>query len=150
MKGQLAVEARGETKAPASLVWGLVGDATKYAEWGPWSASGYEPPNVDDSSGAGTMRWMKLGRRRTVEKILEVEENRRMVYAVLQGIPVHNYRAEIVLSGIGGGTGVEWSATWDKTLLGRAIHRRIQRFYLEMVRALVIDADRRSSQNNVE
>jgi len=147
MMSQLSVEARAETKAPVELVWSMVSDATRYAVWGPWTESGYQSPGVEDPKGVGTTRWMKLGRTRTVEKILEFEPVQRIAYTVVSGIPVRNYRAEVVLNSNSGGTAIRWSATWDNTLLGRVVHRRLATFYPTMVRQLANAADRDWSAN---
>ena len=136
MKGRLSVDARAETTAPADVVWTMVSDAERYATWGPWDASGYESPGVTGPHGEGAVRWMKLGRTGTVEEILELEPGRRLVYTVVRGIPVRRYRAEVVLEPDGSTTGIRWGATWDDTLLGRIVHRRLAAFYPEMVEQL--------------
>jgi hypothetical protein len=145
MKSQLRVEARAETGAPAEVVWSMVNDAVQYAKWGPWDESGYESPTAENVHGVGAIRWMRLGHTMTVERILELEPMRRMAYTVVRGIPVRNYRAEVVLDSANGGTAIRWSAAWDDTLLGRVVRRRLAKFYPEMVRQLVTAADRRSA-----
>jgi uncharacterized protein YndB with AHSA1/START domain len=144
MKHQLRVAARAKTKARVELVWSMVSDAEQYAHWGPWDGSGYESPGVDDPHGVGATRWMQLGRTRTVEEILELEPIHRVVYTVVRGIPVRNYRAEVILDAEGGGTDIQWSASWDNTFLGRIVHRRLATFYPEMMGQLVAAADRKS------
>ncbi len=145
MKRELRVEARAETKAPAELVWSMVSDAVQYAVWGPWDASGYEAPGAEEAQGVGATRWMRLGRTRTVERILELQPVHRLAYTVVRGVPVRHYRAEVVLEPTDRGTEVRWSATWANTLLGRIVRRRLATFYPEMVGQLVAAADRNSS-----
>jgi carbon monoxide dehydrogenase subunit G len=76
-----------------------------------------------------------------VERILEIEDGRRMAYTVVRGIPVRNYRAEVSLTPSGAGTHVRWSADWDRTLLGRIVRRRLSSAYAEVVSRLVAAAD---------
>ena len=98
---QLRVEAEGVAQAAPEAVWELVANADRYSEWGPWSASGYENLGGQAPDGAGVIRWMRYGRTTTVEKVLESERARRLVYTVVKGILVRNYRAEVTLSPVG-------------------------------------------------
>ena len=125
---RLHVEAEGVAQAAPEVVWELMGHADRYHEWGPWSASGYQNPG-DHADGPGVIRWMRYGRTTTVEKVLEAEKGRRLTYTVVKGIPVRNYRAEVTLTPEGQGTHIRWSASWDRTLPGRIVHRRLSVIY---------------------
>ena len=144
----LHVEAEGTAHATPEAVWALVSDATRYPEWGPWSAAGYQRPGDDPPRGPGAVQWLRsttraYGRYPTsIEKILEVEEGRRLTYTVIGGIPVRNYHAEITLTPVSDGTRVRWAATWDATLLGRLVHRGLREFYPRMMADLVAAAER--------
>jgi uncharacterized protein YndB with AHSA1/START domain len=143
---QLSAEAEGTTRAGAETVWSLVADANTYAGWGPWNDGGYRPPSAGPSR-PGSVQWFRYGRRTTsVEKILEVEEYRRIVYTVVSGLPVRNYRAEVTLTPTpSGGTSIRWTATWDGTILGQAVRRKLRHVYREVVAALVAAADGREA-----
>jgi len=140
---QLHVEAEGVTRAAPEAVWELVSDADRYHEWGPWNASGYRSPGDAAHGGAGAIRWMRYGRTTTVERVLESEPGRRLVYTVVKGIPVRNYRAEVTLTPDGTGTRIRWSAGWDRTLGGRMVHRRLRSIYPDVVARLIAAADRK-------
>jgi uncharacterized protein YndB with AHSA1/START domain len=140
---QLRVEAEGVAQAPPEVVWKLVANADRYSEWGPWSASGYEDLGAQAPDSAGVIRWMRYGRTTTVEKVLESERARRLVYTVVKGIPVRNYRAEVTLSPQGDGTHIRWSASWDRTLPGRVVHHTLRSLYPRVVSLLVAAADRK-------
>ena len=139
---QLHVEAEGVAQAPPEAMWELVANANRYSEWGPWSASGYENLGAQAPDGAGVIRWMQHGRTTTVEKVLESERPRRLVYTVVKGIPVRNYRAEVTLSPAGEGTHIRWAASWDRTLLGRVVHSRLRAIYPDAVSRLIAAAER--------
>jgi hypothetical protein len=145
MRSQLSVEARAVTKAAVESVWTMVDDADQYAVWGPWDSSGYGSPGTDDPHGVGAVRWMQIGRTKTVERIIELEPLHQMAYTVVRGLPVRNYRGQVVLEPTEGGTEIRWSATWDNTLLGRVVHRRLTTFYPDLVTQLAAAADRRSA-----
>ena len=139
---QLRVAAEGITSADPEVVWSLVADANSYSSWGPWNDGGYEPASQGPSR-EGSVQWFRYGRRTiSVEKVLEVDEARRLVYTVERGIPVRNYRAEVTLTPIAPqGTSVLWTATWDATFTGRMVHRRLQRVYRHVMTALIAAAD---------
>jgi uncharacterized protein YndB with AHSA1/START domain len=140
---QLRVEAEGATRADPETVWSLVADANSYPQWGPWNEGGYRPPSAGPSR-RGSIQWFRYGRSTiSVEEVLEAEEPRRLVYTVVRGLPVKNYRAEITLMPApASGTSIHWTATWDKTFVGLMVHRRMQRVYAEVMNALVTAADR--------
>jgi uncharacterized protein YndB with AHSA1/START domain len=141
---RLHVEASGTSRAPAVAVWALLADANSYCRWGPWSGSGYEGRR-GPTSGVGTIRWMRYGRTTTVEEILEVENNKRMTYTVVSGIPVRNYVAEVTLTSTERGTYIHWNADWDRTLPGRVVHKKLRLLYPEIVANLISAADQRGS-----
>jgi uncharacterized protein YndB with AHSA1/START domain len=142
--GQLRVEADGTTSADAETVWSLIADANTYPDWGPWNDGGYRPPSAGPSR-PGSVQWFRYGRRtRSVEQVLEVERPRRLVYTLLEGIPVKNYRAEVTLTPTpANGTTINWAATWDDTLLGRLVRHKLRQVYPTILGALVTAADQR-------
>ena len=139
---QLRVEAEGVAQAAPEAVWELVANANRYQQWGPWNASGYQDLAGQAADAAGVIRWMRYGRTTTVEKVLESERARRLVYTVVKGIPVRNYRAEVTLSPVGEGTHIRWAASWDRTLPGRVVHRTLRTLYPDIVGRLVAAAER--------
>jgi hypothetical protein len=84
---------------------------------------------------------MKYGRKTAVERIIELDEGRRLVYNVERGLPVRNYRAEVTLTPTDAGTHVVWTAEWDRTLLGRAVQWKLRTLYPEVMTRLVAAAE---------
>ena len=103
---------------------------------------GYQPASQGPSR-EGSVQWFRYGRRATtVERVLEVEQARRLAYTVVRGLPVRNYRAEVTLTPVTpAGTAVRWTATWDGTLAGRLVHRRLQQIYRQVMTSLIAAAD---------
>jgi len=66
-----------------------------------------------------------------------------MFHMVQKGIPVRNYPAEVTLRPQGEGTHIRWSATWDRTIPGRIVHRRLRSLYPDVVHRLIAAADRK-------
>jgi uncharacterized protein YndB with AHSA1/START domain len=143
---KLEVAAEGTTRAALETVWSLVADANSYPRWGPWRDGGYRSASSGPSH-VGSIQWFRYGRRSlTVEEILEVDEPRRLAYTVVKGLPVKGYRAEVVLTPTGSnGTAVRWSASWDQTILGRIVQRRLRQVYVQVVNDLVGAADQQAS-----
>ena len=150
---QLQVEAEATAQATPGAVWALVSDATRYPEWGPWAAAGYQRPGDSSPHGPGAVYWLRSSRRAylryvtTVEKILNVEEGRRLAYTVIGGIPARNYRAEVTLTPVADGTRIRWAATWDATLAGRIVQRGLRTFFPQLLTALVAAAEKQGSES---
>ncbi|MHB8289996.1 MAG: SRPBCC family protein [Acidimicrobiales bacterium] len=85
----------------------------------------------------------QYGRRTTsVEHIPGIDELRRVAYTVVSGIPVKSYRAEVTLTPTAtGGTSIHCAASWDKTVMGSLVRRKLVRVYFEIVAALVAGAN---------
>jgi uncharacterized protein YndB with AHSA1/START domain len=145
---RLSVAAEGTTDASRAAVWALVADANTYPVWGPWNAGGYEPQSTGPARPA-MRQWFRYGRTTSRERILEVDDCERIVYTVERGVPVKNYRAEIVLSDTADGTHVSWSAEWDNTLLGRLVQRKLREFYPDMMTRLLAAASDRAKASDV-
>jgi uncharacterized protein YndB with AHSA1/START domain len=149
--GQLHVEAEQTAKTTPEVLWALVSDATRYPEWGPWSAAGYRQPGDTSPHGPGAVQWLRSARRAylryptSIEKILVAEQPRRLAYTVIGGIPVRNYRAEVTLTPTADGTHVRWAATWDATLAGRIVLRGLRSVYPQIVADLVAAAERQDA-----
>jgi uncharacterized protein YndB with AHSA1/START domain len=141
---RLRVAAESVTSAAPEAVWALVADATRYPQWGPWSAAGYRG-TAEHTPGA--VYWLRSATRAygryvtTVERVEEIDQGRRVVYTVLGGIPVRAYRAEITLTPVPDGTRIRWTATWDKTLRGRLVWRGLRDFYPKMMTSLTAAAE---------
>jgi len=141
---RLQVGAESVTSAAPEAVWALVADATSYPKWGPWSAAGYRGTA---GHGLGAVYWLRsaswaYGRHvTTVERVEELDQGRRIVYTVLGGMPVRGYRGEVVLTPIAGGTRINWTASWDKTLRGRLVWRGMRDFLPGMLASLTATAD---------
>jgi uncharacterized protein YndB with AHSA1/START domain len=159
MKQQLRVAVEATSSANPDQVWSLVADANSYPQWGPWNDGGYRP-SATGPARPGSIQWFRYGRRTvSVEEILEVEPARRLVYALVEGLPVKNYRAEVSLTPTPTptpkptptatpGTTIRWSATWDDTVLGRIVHRKLRQLYPEIVQALASAANQRSAEQS--
>jgi uncharacterized protein YndB with AHSA1/START domain len=145
---RLHAEAERIARADPETVWALVSEAARYPEWGPWSSCEYERPGDASPRGPGAVYRLRSSRRYlgsyqpvSVEKVLEAKEGRFLAYAVVGGIPVRNYRAEVTLTPAGGGTRIRWAGDWDATLRGRMVYRGLSKLYPQVVAALAAAAE---------
>ena len=146
---QLHVEAEGTTSAAPDAIWALVADVESYCRWGPWSTAGYGSKGDGTGGGVGAIRRLRLGRTTTLERVEEVDPPRRLVYRVVKGIPVRNYRAEVSITPTAEGARVHWSASWDRTLAGRLAQRRLRSLYPQVVLGLIATAEARGATPGV-
>lgn len=146
---RLHVEAEGTTSAAPSAVWALVADVESYCRWGPWSAACYDSNGDGGARGVGAIRRLKLGRTTVVERVDEVDPQRRLVYRVVKGMPVRNYRAEVTITPTAEGAKVQWSADWDRTLAGRLVQRRLRSLYPQVVQDLIAAVEARGAAPSV-
>jgi uncharacterized protein YndB with AHSA1/START domain len=148
---KLHVEAEQTARATPDVVWALVSDATQYPKWGPWSAAAYKSAGDTSPHGPGAVYWLRSSRRAylrhvtSIEKILEVDEGRRLSYTVIGGIPARNYVAEITLTPTADGTRIRWAASWDPTVSGRIVLRGLRTFYPQMMTDLVAAAEKHTA-----
>ena len=134
--------------AAPETVWELVSDAARYPQWGPWIAAGYRRAGDTSPHGPGAVQWLRSSRRvllrhvTMIEKILEVEEGRRLVYTVLGGLPVRDYLGEVTLTPVAGGTRIRWVANWDDTFRGGIVHRGLREAFPQIVADLAAAAEK--------
>ena len=148
---ELHVEAERTAQAAPAIVWALVSDITTYPRWGPWREAAYRRPGDTSPGGPGAVYWLRSSRRYglrrpvSVERILDAEEGRRLEYTVIGGIPVRNYRAEVTLAPVAGGTRIRWAASWDRTLAGHLVQRSLRRVYPQIVADLASAAEKQAA-----
>lgn len=140
---RLSVAAETVTSAQPQAVWALISDATRYPQWGPWSAAGYRGTA---EHAPGTVYWLRSASRAygrhitTVERIEEIDQGSRIVYVMTGGMPVRGYRGEVTLTAVPEGTRIRWTASWDKTLRGRLVWRGMRDFLPAMLASLAAAA----------
>jgi hypothetical protein len=91
------IDVRGTTTADPEAVWQLLGDSSTWPDWTPIDE--YEPERPGGADGTGEIRRFRTGRHRIREEIVERADGRRLTYALLSGLALRDYRAEIDLTG---------------------------------------------------
>jgi hypothetical protein len=117
------IDVRGTTTADPDAVWRLLGDSSTWPDWTPIDE--YEPERPGGDDGIGEIRRFRTGRHRIREEIVERADGRRLTYALLSGLALRDYRAEIDLTPAATGTEIRWHTTFRPKVPGSGwLYRR--------------------------
>jgi hypothetical protein len=129
--------------APANRVWEVLSDHEGMAHWGPGLSVSLRTEGADDRNGIGAVR--VIDARGPAPSIVEVvtafEPGRRLGYKALSGVPLKNYRGEVVLREVAAGTEIAYTVSADQRvpfveqLVVRAIARTLLTALVRRVRA---------------
>jgi uncharacterized protein YndB with AHSA1/START domain len=136
------IDVRTTIPAGTADVWRLLGDSSTWPSWTAIEAFELERPGTQED-GTGEIRVFTTGRYVVREEIVERDAERRLSYALLSGLPLEDYRADIDLTPTDGGTELRWHTTFRPKLPGsgwvfrRALASRTQAFVDGLARASV-------------
>ncbi len=128
------------TTAPVETVWPLVGEADRWSEWSFLTRTGRERDGAPDPDGVGAVRRFTSHGVGSREEVVAWDPPGHLAYRVLSGFPVRDYRADVTLTSVDGGTRIEWAGTyrpkWPGTsrLLAAVLPRMMQRFAIDLAR----------------
>jgi Polyketide cyclase / dehydrase and lipid transport len=132
--------------APIDAVWRRLADASTWSEWGQWDETSRDREGGPAPDGVGAIRRFVSQRQTTVEEVVAFEPpadgHARFAYELLSGLPLRDYRSEVTLETVGGGTRIRWVSTFDGAypLVGSIVRRALQRFIPETARRLAAAA----------
>lgn len=116
------IDVRRTAAADPATVWELLDDSTTWPGWTPIESCEIERRRAE---GVNEIRRFKTGRVTVREEIVEREPERGLSYALLDGLAVRDYRADIDLTPEGDGTAVRWHTTFHAKYPGAGwIYRR--------------------------
>jgi uncharacterized protein YndB with AHSA1/START domain len=120
------------SSAAPEAVFALLADGTSWSRWaGPlirrstWDREGTPPPG-----GVGAVRKLGAPPVYSREEIVEYDPPGHLAYTILSGQPVRDYRADVRLHPDGGGTRIEWGASFRPVIPGTG---RFVRWYLAAI-----------------
>jgi uncharacterized protein YndB with AHSA1/START domain len=123
MRAPVSLAAEARSDAPPSAVFAALADASTWSRWAGRTIlrSSFEREGDPAPGGVGAIRRLGSSRLFTREEIVEYEPPRRLVYVLLSGMPVRDYRAEVILTGDPtGGTVIAWRASFRPLIPGTA------------------------------
>jgi len=124
--------------APASHVWDVLSDHEGMSHWGPGVSVTLRSEGATDRNGVGAVRVIDAPgpMPSIVEEVVAFDPGRLLSYKALSGIPLRNYRGEVVLRAVAAGTEITYTVTADQRvpLVEQAVVKAIS---LTLLRALV-------------
>jgi hypothetical protein len=116
------IDVRVTTTGDAAHVYALLRDGAGWPTWSALESFELERADADGGEGVGARRvfhsktWGRATASR--EEIVELIPDRRFSYALLSGLPLRNYRADIDLEPTATGTTIRWHASFDPKVPG--------------------------------
>jgi uncharacterized protein YndB with AHSA1/START domain len=137
------IEHTATTSADPTAVYALLIDGASWPSWSPIESVELEGDGTDGH--VGTVRVLRSGKVTGRDTIAELVPDRRFAYTHASSLPVKNYRGEIDLTPIDGGTSIRWVSTFEPKFpgTGRLVKRGLGKFIGEMTNGLARGADRR-------
>jgi len=140
----------GRSLAPPAVVWPLVAEADRWKEWSFLDRSGLETEGSPVPDGVGAVRSFTRYGVGSREQVVAWDPPNHLGYTILQGFPVRDYRADVVLAALAAGasgatgTSVTWSVRFEPRYPGTgAATEAVLRWIIQgFVTSLVRYADR--------
>ncbi|HEV7897873.1 MAG TPA: SRPBCC family protein [Planosporangium sp.] len=124
--GEQQIDVTARSRADADTVFALVADGSTWPTWSPLGSFELERPGERAPEGLGAIRVFRTGRVTSREQVVELIPARRLSYALLSGLAVRDYRADVDLTPSDGGTVVRWRARFRAKVPGTGwLYRRI-------------------------
>jgi Polyketide cyclase / dehydrase and lipid transport len=141
--GLQEIEAKTTTTADPGHVYALLRDGSTWPSWSPIDSLELEREAADEPEGVGAIRVLRTGRYTMREEIVELVPERRFSYALLSGLPVRDYRADVDLEPNGKGTAITWHTSFTPRIPGTGwlIRRRLTGIFEQFVQGLARRAE---------
>jgi Polyketide cyclase / dehydrase and lipid transport len=132
------VAAAGQTSADPATVYALLRDGSTWPRWGLIDSFELEREGEGEPEGVGAVRILRSGRITGRDEILGFTEDRAFRYAHLNGLPVRDYRGEVELRPVDGGTAINWRVSYYPKIPGTGwvLRSVLRRFIASNVRGL--------------
>jgi hypothetical protein len=137
------IEHRAVTSADPSTVYALLRESATWTEWGPFESVSLETPAPGgDPEGVGAVRMLRSGRVTGHDTIAELVPDRRFSYTHESSLPVRDYRGDVDLTPVDGGTEIRWVTQFEPKFpgTGRLVRRGLDGFIATVTDALAAHA----------
>jgi hypothetical protein len=130
------IHVEAHSSARVDRLFELLCDCSTWPAWSPIGSATLESPGEHGT--LGEIRRFETGRTVSREQVVEVVPNRRLSYVLLSGLPLRDYRADVDLHEVPGGTRVSWHSSFRPGRPGSGwLYRLIlRRFLRQMVEGL--------------
>jgi uncharacterized protein YndB with AHSA1/START domain len=116
--GKQNIDVKVRTGASPAAVYALLVDGATWPTWSPIGAFELVSPDSEGREGVGAIRVFTTGRTKSREEIVEAVPGERFSYALLAGLPLRGYRADVDLTPSGEGTHIHWHSSFDAKVPG--------------------------------
>jgi uncharacterized protein YndB with AHSA1/START domain len=132
------IEHHATTAADAATVYALLRDGATWPTWSPIDSFALERPGRDEPEGVGAVRCFRNGRVTGHDTIVELVPDRRLSYTHTSSLPVRDYRGDIDLTPVEGGTEIRWVSSFEPRLPGTGplLRRALDGFIEALTRGL--------------
>lgn len=116
------IDRSARSSADATTVYSLLVDGSTWPTWSPLESFELESPGPER---LGSIRVFRTGRTVSREEVVELVPGRRFSYALLSGLPLKGYRADVDLTPVDGATVIRWRSSFTPKVPGTGwIYRR--------------------------
>lgn len=128
--GRQEIKIEVRTSAGPAAVYALLTDGATWPSWTPLGTFELERSGEGATEGVGAIRVFRTRFRTgpvvSREQVAELVPDRRFGYALLSGMPLKGYRANVDLTPTEGGTTIRWHSTFDARVVGTGwFYRRV-------------------------
>jgi hypothetical protein len=140
MKRQIIDQTAVTTASPAVVFDRLI-DPPSWPEWS-GHISGAVLTEADVPGGVGEVREFRTRRLTNVERVVESARPRRFSYVLESGLPLRDYRADVDIEPVAGGSRIRWHSEFygSNRLMGAVYKRGLAKFLATMVQSLADQA----------
>ena len=119
------VELERTTTAAPEVVWRWLADAASWQEWTRLTDTRLEREGTPVPDGVGAIRRFARSGGSSLEEVVAFDPPRHFAYVLLRGLPIVNYRADVVLEPDGTGTRIRWHSQFDTRYPGTGAPMRV-------------------------
>jgi hypothetical protein len=116
--GRQRIEHHATTTADPATVYALLCDGATWPAWSPIDSFELEREGAGEREGVGAVRIFRSGRVTGRDTIAELVPNRRLSYTHVSSLPVRDYRGDVDLTRVAGGTEIRWVSAFDPKIPG--------------------------------
>jgi len=111
--GRQRIEHTAVATADPATVYALLRDGASWPAWAPIDSLELERPGDEEPEGLGAVRLLRGGRVTGHDTIVELVPDRRFSYTHVSNLPVRDYRGDIDLEPVAGGTRIRWVSQFE-------------------------------------
>jgi len=136
------IEHHATTSADPATVYALLRDGASWPSWSPIDAFELERRGDSGPEGVGAVRVLRSGRVTGRDTIVELVPDRRLSYTHTSSLPVRDYRGDIDLTPVAGGTEIRWATSFEPKYPGTGglLRRGLDGFIGECTKGLAARA----------